>query len=1099
MTVPWLVRMQRCRLMPVAAAFVWLAIVVLPTVASAQTAPTVSATATPKAPGDTPVAASARVPDGKDAAQVAQLRETTARIRALLKAELDASVDPQSLFDVDLGDEAEVLVEARRLLSVVERARSDRNEALSDGGAPETEDAGIDEAAAEAHKRAKAGASEAADAGLLEADAGVEDDAARYAHLLRTDPVLWEARVALDAARLSFYELARADRDALLAKHQERRKADTAAQTKQQLSAAELQARQADEDRQRALDAAKNARSEAVKLVNEELARLLSVSKEIAELDARVIKRRGALDDRTEAALAWQRKVPAAIEAANKREITPTGVDTMYGQLRDSLRKARSDLSGVLAGDDTIEVPSAGADPLASLPAEVDRKAVDEQRAVVDKESARVRADVDTYEAARAAQLMAEVEALNRLRLSLLPYLSDARRSDVTGFGPAGADQAGAEAYQVALTLRYHLRVSLDWVRSMRSADGGRGHSAWAVVLVLLKWIVPLGFFLWWRRRAVRVLDELKKRIDELAKKARQVSSGSLPLRALGFYRRVRGPLEWLIVVWVLVWLLPESWKMQLEAQLPATVLGWTLGGALVVSGIDALASEEVRGARRAPSALQTAHIRLQSLRLLGRAVVVVGLVLSLSDLLVGKGTIYGWVLSTCWIAAIPILLVIVKWWRPVIYERLELVRKKNPFERWVLAQQEGAVSFVAAIAGGGYLFGTGLYRLVRSWVVTFNITRRVLAYLFRRGMSKKAEAAGKITFTDLEAATYTTLGPETASTKSVPSVADEQIDEIITRIEAPGGGVFAVVGERGGGKSTVCERIARTSDDLTLVTCPTGGIDAFKRALNRALGLGEDAAFEETAVRLDGRELDNALLIDDAHHLIRPMMGGLREFDRVLDLARQHSNYCTWIFAIDAVLWRFFEQARGTRPLFDDVVHLQPWSEEGIVRLLTHKNEMADISPSFEHLITDLPDDADEIEVREALERTQANYYRLLWDYAGGNPGVAMHFWRRSLGIDADGELSVRHFRAPEAEDLEDLPDSAVFVLRAIVQLAWARPEDICAATALPISEVRDALRYGLVKGYFDKDGERFHVTWNWFRAITRFLRRRHLLFSTS
>jgi hypothetical protein len=43
----------------------------------------------------------------------------------------------------------------------------------------------------------------------------------------------------------------------------------------------------------------------------------------------------------------------------------------------------------------------------------------------------------------------------------------------------------------------------------------------------------------------------------------------------------------------------------------------------------------------------------------------------------------------------------------------------------------------------------------------------------------------------------------------------------------------------------------------------------------------------------------------------------------------------------------------------------------------------------------------------------------------------------------------------------------------------------------------VQDALRYGSVRGYFELAEGRYRIRWTWFRAITRFLQRRHLLFA--
>ena len=79
----------------------------------------------------------------------------------------------------------------------------------------------------------------------------------------------------------------------------------------------------------------------------------------------------------------------------------------------------------------------------------------------------------------------------------------------------------------------------------------------------------------------------------------------------------------------------------------------------------------------------------------------------------------------------------------------------------------------------------------------------------------------------------------------------------------------------------------------------------------------------------------------------------------------------------------------------------------------------------------------------------------------------------------------------------LDGLPDSTVFVLRAIVQLDWADLDDIVKVTALPGDRVADALRFGSRRGYFDIIEGRYRINWDWFRAVSRFLERRHLLSS--
>jgi hypothetical protein len=193
--------------------------------------------------------------------------------------------------------------------------------------------------------------------------------------------------------------------------------------------------------------------------------------------------------------------------------------------------------------------------------------------------------------------------------------------------------------------------------------------------------------------------------------------------------------------------------------------------------------------------------------------------------------------------------------------------------------------------------------------------------------------------------------------------------------------------------------------------------------------------------------------------------------------------------------MWTFLQRARGTKPLFDDVIALKPWGEEAIVRLIASRNEQAGIAPSFEGLVGPLPKDADAIDVREAIDRTRAGYYRLIWDYATGNPGIALHTWRASLALDETNTVRVQNLRAPDARELEPLPDEASFVLRAVVQLEFAGVEELVEATQLSRAEVLNTLRFGVVRGYFEQKGDNYTTTWSWYRPITRFLERRHLL----
>lgn len=153
-------------------------------------------------------------------------------------------------------------------------------------------------------------------------------------------------------------------------------------------------------------------------------------------------------------------------------------------------------------------------------------------------------------------------------------------------------------------------------------------------------------------------------------------------------------------------------------------------------------------------------------------------------------------------------------------------------------------------------------------------------------------------------------------------------------------------------------------------------------------------------------------------------------------------------------------------------------------------------VVPSFARLATGgvpgrtaLPDD---------LERAERGFYRMLWDLADGNPGVALEIWRNSLYVGAGADehtAEVRYFQEPAAVAIERLPLTALFVLRAIVQLERAATDDIVECTRLSQAEVQECVAFCLARGYAEPIDDRVRISWPWFRTITRVLSRQHLL----
>ena len=127
--------------------------------------------------------------------------------------------------------------------------------------------------------------------------------------------------------------------------------------------------------------------------------------------------------------------------------------------------------------------------------------------------------------------------------------------------------------------------------------------------------------------------------------------------------------------------------------------------------------------------------------------------------------------------------------------------------------------------------------------------------------------------------------------------------------------------------------------------------------------------------------------------------------------------------------------------------------------------------------------------------DRTEAGYHRLLWDFSRGNPAVAQHAFRESLLVTPEGKLVVRMFKEPSSQEIEDLSMPVLFVLRSAVQLELATAAEIEAATQLPRSDIDDALRFCVARGYLEHYQVGVRLSWPWYRTITTVLQRQHLL----
>ncbi|WP_269717132.1 ATP-binding protein [Caulobacter sp. NIBR2454] len=830
-----------------------------------------------------------------------------------------------------------------------------------------------------------------------------------------------------------------------------------------------------------ALQAAARARLAAEQAVKTEAARLMSLKRQYELQEQELTTMASQTGVRRDAVLGWRARAREAALAAGP-------ADSTYTALRGALRAARQDLASTLdmIASGPVDLAEVGPDPLFDLPEGVDAREVEATRAALTARRVKLVAATHATHVAVAADLLNEISVLNDSRLALLVHLSPAKRAAVTGFTATGWDQARAEARQLILLARYHAYAASDWVATALLTPASTALSALAgSSRVLIPWAILSTVFLWWRRQSTRVFASWEE-ILALADRRALRPSPSCQLRALRFIRSIRRPLGWLVLYFALMSVLPSALHDLLEVKLLSLIVLWALGGALVVAIINAaFADSSTRRLDPQQGRQDLSRIRLRSLSLIGGVIVAYGLILSLTAELVGQGTIYRWVGSTAWFAIVAVLLMLVRWWMSLLFAWAETHNRKSAFHQWVLEHRIGPIGFLAATLVAVEYAGIATGRLAHRWFGSLALVRRAAVFLFRREMLRRQSEQHHEDRRWIDGPVFDALGPDTPSSTWIATDAESQIAAWLVGTGAPAPRTIALVGERGAGKTSSLRQLTRALAGAIVIDC------------------GESCALDAIIATI-AAEADSApgnpppaILIDNVQAMIRPVMGGLRLFDELMSLIRQCESGVTWVLAIDSAIWPFLVASRGSRPMFDQVITLGRWPDTAIGALLDARCEQAGIDPSYEDLLEPSMAETDEIYRLDALAAKKAAYTLLVWDYASGNPGVALDVWRRSLAAGPSGHLFVRPMHTPKAAELDLLVDETLLVLRAVLQGAPTTAHDIQSATRLSSREVENALRFCTGHGILDEHEGRIQASWTWHREITRKLERRHLMAS--
>lgn len=672
--------------------------------------------------------------------------------------------------------------------------------------------------------------------------------------------------------------------------------------------------------------------------------------------------------------------------------------------------------------------------------------------------------------------------SLSKNKEALLNLSSHNVRELVVGFGPDGVMQFKAELALTRLNIQYFIYHQ---IRSFRLFISDFFISPIPVLSVLFKMCLVLLALKWWLSNSKRLLERLREKINS------GVGRVGLTIRLIWYMSRAHRAITWLIAITLSLSILATLPSLQHLVFLEIFTW-WILGGAIAVSFILEFTYQHSR--QLSPDLVAQ---RLSTIRFYVWGFITTGLISQISAMTIGKGTIYEWISSLIYLFYILLTIYTLRKWKTFIFSMLKSNMTLPLAVNWAVRNKDKLLlsTICTAITGGWLLIRTVQHSAI-GVLSQYQMFSHALAYLFRIEVAKQTGIDDQKSDLDVVRGerTFNYVRPGSENSILIGEYAEQEMREVAHYVHSDKPAVCVITGERGIGTTTMLRRLLHNVTNATALFIECGeNYDGLIAVLASKLGLAESASEDDILTFLQNSDECYLIAIDNVQRLVKPQVGGLASLMRLTNLMRLARKSHRVILAIEKSSWRFIDRARGERLLFDLVTFMPRWKEQEVNQLLQSRvSEKGEFGITFEGLA--LPRQWDKDDLSEE-ERARNGFYRILWDYSDGNPTVSLRFFRRSLFEDKQENVKVRLFVIPPSEGLEKMPKPMLAVLRSIVQLERASPEELRDCTQLSIAEVISTLRYFQSRGYIEWAEGQTRISDLWFRNITNILHRQHLL----
>jgi hypothetical protein len=319
-------------------------------------------------------------------------------------------------------------------------------------------------------------------------------------------------------------------------------------------------------------------------------------------------------------------------------------------------------------------------------------------------------------------------------------------------------------------------------------------------------------------------------------------------------------------------------------------------------------------------------------------------------------------------------------------------------------------------------------------------------------------------------------------------------------------GTTVLIAGDRGVGKSELLYQFLRTTEGTALecklnpgVASIAGICEVLSPQLFGVPWQGDPQSFLQNINDLE----PSIILLENLENSILRQVDGFDAFIFVLDLIMATSGKHLWLVTYTTYAWTIVKRAVPSADCFSQYIYLRGMNEAEIKQmvLLRHDSRHT-LKLDFSNLSIDNNVKSKSNHSAQENERRRMDlYFRILWDYTGGNPRQALYFWKTSLSVEGQS-ARVDLFDVPEQGVLEGLRDKSLMLLSALVEHNGLTIQGLASVLNEPPVNVRrwieEVMPYGIVYTFGQANSETYgwHIESFWISAVETYLEKRQLLF---